>query len=137
MADALRIRLLREPEPPRSDGSPVRFGLQDRKGVMHDGLPRADGLRQFDFELIVAGDPDRGPPDFGGPFVSGSKGERFVYLSWQRRDGAGFMNRIKVRLKDIDWSLVRDAADKALQADLRGAETGGGNRPVMWSVVDV
>jgi len=137
MAEHVKVRLLREPEPPRSDGSPVRFGLQDKKGAMHDGLPRTDGFRQFDLELIVAGDPDLGPPDFGGPFVGGSKGERFVYLSWQRLDGAGFMNRVKVRLKDIDWGLVRAAAGKRLQADLRGAGTGGGNRPVVWRVVDV
>jgi len=138
MAEHVKVRLLREPEPPRPDGSPVRFGLQDRTGAMHDGLPRADGLGQFDFELIVAGDPDRGPPDFGGPFVSGSKGERFVYLSWQRLDGAGFMNRIKVRLKDIDWPLIQSAQVKGrrLEASLYGVATGGGNRPIEWALAD-
>ena len=132
---ALWIRLLREADPPRTDGSPVRFGLQDKTGVMHDGVVRDDGLVQFDFELTVAGVPGDGQPDFGGPFVSGSRGERFVYLSWQRLDGVGFMNRIKVRLTDIDWNLAGAAAGKILQADLRGTATGGGSRPVAWTVV--
>src|SRR4051794_18199602 len=105
MGEKIRIRLLREPEPPSSDGSDVRFGAQDKKGAMHDGIARGDGLTQFDFELTVAVAPD-GTPDFGGPFASGPRGDRFVYLSWQRTGGQGHMNRIKVRLADIDWPLL-------------------------------
>lgn len=133
---AVRIRLLSDSTPPRPDGSAVRFGLQDKKGAMQDGFALADGLIRFDFEVTIAGAPDQGLPDFGGPFVSGSKGERFVYLSWARLNGAGFMNRIKVRLADIDWPLIEAAQDKILLADLSGAPTGGGNRPVEWRVVD-
>lgn len=137
MAETIGIRLLREPEAPSPDGSDVRFGLQDKKGGMHDGVPGSDGLTRFDLTLSVATAPD-GAPDFGGPFASGPRGERFVYLSWQRTNGAGFMNRIKVRLKDIDWALIRAAqADgKRLEADLQGATTGGGTRPVEWRVVE-
>jgi len=136
MGEVLRVRLLRDAEAPRSDGSPTRFGLQDKKGVMHDGVARGGGLIQFDFEVTIAEAPDRGQPDFGGPFVSGSKGERFVYLAWARLGGGSIMNRIKVRLIDIDWQLLGVAAGKRLEADLRGAATGGGNRPVEWRVVD-
>jgi hypothetical protein len=136
MAETLRIRLLREPAPPRSDGSAVRFGLQDKKGALHDGVARADGLVQFDVELIVKGEPDRGSPDFGGPFVSGPRGERFLYLSWQRLDDAGFANRIKVRLADVDWGLVRAAQGRRLEADLCGVGAGGGKRPVEWHLID-
>jgi hypothetical protein len=136
VAETVRLRLLREPDPPNPDGSFFRFGLQDKKGAMHDGVVRADGLGEFDFEVTVRGSPDQGPPDFGGPFASGTKGARFVYLSWQRLDGGGFMNRIKVRLADIDWPLLAAAHGKMLEADLRGATSGGGNRPVEWRVVD-
>lgn len=135
MAETVRIRLLREPDPPSPDGSTVRFGLQDKKGAMHDGVARADGLIQFDFEMNVTAGPD-GAPDCGGLFASGSRGERFVYLSWQRLDGAGFMNRIKVRLADIDGPLIRAAQGRRLEANLRGGATGGGKRPVEWRVVD-
>lgn len=133
MADLLAIRLLREPQPPSPDGSEVRFGLQDKKGAMHDGVTGKDGLTRFDVALTVREAPD-GTPDFGGPFASGPRGDRFVYLSWQRTSGAGFMNRIKVRLKDIDWALLRAAEGKRLEADLRGAATGGGTRPIYWRV---
>jgi len=46
------------------------------------------------------------------------------------------MNRIKVRLTDVDWGLVRAATGKNLQADLRGVATGGGNRSIAWTVVE-
>lgn len=135
MAQTIQLRLLREPAPPSPDGSAVRFGLQDKKGAVHDGIERAGGLVQFDIAVTVTGEPDR-PPDFGGPFVSGPRGERFVYLSWQRIDGAGFMNRIKVRLADIDRDLIGAARGKRLEADLRGVASGGGKRPVKWRVVE-
>jgi len=136
MPERLMLRLLREAAPPSPDGSAFRFGVQDKKGALHGGIPRGDGLSQFDFEVTVVGSAGLEPPDFGGPFASGAKGARFVYLSWQRLDGGGFMNRIKVRLTDIDWPLLAAARGKMLQADLRGAATGGGNRPVNWQVVD-
>jgi hypothetical protein len=138
MTDTIRLLLLREPEPPSPDGSAVRFGLQDKKGAMHEGVARADDLVQFEFDVRVEGGPAQGPPDFSGLFVSGSRGERFVYLSWQKLEGAGFMNRIKVRLADIDWALVQaaEAGGKTLEANLRGVATGGGRRPVAWREVD-
>jgi hypothetical protein len=137
VGETIHIRLLREPQAPRPDGSEVRFGLQDKKGAMHDGVARGDGLLQFDLVLQVQQAPD-GSPDFGGLFVSGPRGQRFVYLSWQRTNGAGFMNRIKVRLADLDWSLVRAAqADgKIVEANLRDVSTGGGNRPVDWRLIE-
>lgn len=135
MAQTIAIRLLREPQPPSADGSAFRFGLQDKKGALHDGAARADGLIQFDLEVEVKGETDA-PPDFAGPFVSGPRGERFVYLSWQRLDGAGFMARIKLRLADIDWAMIRAARSRILEANLRGAASGGGKRPVEWRVID-
>lgn len=136
MSEALKVRLLREVAPPNPDGSTVRFGVQDKKGAMHDGVARGDGLTQFDVELNLTTAPD-GSPDFGGPFVSGPPGERFVYLAWQRTNGAGFVNRIKVRLKDIDWPLISavQTGGGSLEADLRGVSAGGGNRPVQWAIV--
>jgi len=62
----LRIRLLREAQPPRSDGSPVRFGLQDKGGAMHGGIAREDGLVQFDFEVTERAHPATGSPISAG-----------------------------------------------------------------------
>ena len=80
--DKVRFRLLRDdPAPPSPDGRSYRIGLQDPKGGMHEGRLRADGKLQFDFELAVKEGPDPGRPVFTGPFASGPRDERFVYLS--------------------------------------------------------
>jgi hypothetical protein len=71
-----------------------------------------------------------------GPFASGPRDERFVFLSWKRVDGQGYVNRIKARLGDLDWPLVRQAqaAGKPLEADMSGRGPGGGRVPVEWRV---
>ena len=134
MTGTVKLRLLREPEPPSAKEGSWRFGLQDKAGRLHDGAPRPDGTIAFDFELTV-GEGDR--PIFTGPFASGPRDERFVYLSWQRLSDGGFINRIKVRLADLDWTQVRAAQASGgwLEADLRGVQSGGGRRPVAWRIV--
>lgn len=137
MVDAtlVKLRLLRDSDqPPSGDGSPVRFGLQDSKGGIHAGRRRADGIFAFDFELTVKPGADPLKPVFTGAFASGPRDERFVYLAWQRTDGDGYVNRIKARLVDIDWSLVRaaQAAGRPLEADLSGRKAGGGQVSMAW-----
>ncbi|HEX5182943.1 MAG TPA: DUF5990 family protein [Allosphingosinicella sp.] len=136
--DPIRMRLLRDDDaPPSPDGSAVRFGLQDNKGRIVEGARGTDGRFRFDFELVVRSGPDARPV-FTGPFASGSREERFVYLSWQRLDGGGYVNRIKARLKDIDWPLIRvaQASGKALEADMSGRRAGGGTVPVEWRLAE-
>ncbi len=139
MADdgTVRMRLLYEGDaPPRPDGTAFVFGLQDSRDGIHAGAPGPDGKCRFDFELKVGEGPDPDRPVFTGPFASGSRDERFVYLSWQRTIGGGYVNRIKARLKDIDWPLVRaaQAAGLPLEADMTGRKPGGGTVPVAWRV---
>jgi hypothetical protein len=134
----IRLRLLREPAPPSPDGSAFIFGLQDSKGGIEPGVPAGAGKRRFDFELIVkeGKDPDR--PVFTGRYANGPAGDRFVYLSWQRLNGQGYVNRIKARLGDLDWPLIRkaQAGAKVLEADISGRAAGGGRAPVAWRLVD-
>ena len=143
MADRgiLRMRLLRDdPAPPSADGSAVRFGLQDNKELLHDGVVRDDGMIAFDFELRVAAAQDEtAPPVFLGPFAFGRPQDRFVYLSWQRTELPGYVNRVKARLADIDWALVHAAQESGgrLEADLSGRKAGGGKVPVVWRIVDI
>lgn len=61
-----------------------------------------------------------------------------MYLSWQRVDGGGYVNRIKARLKDMDWPLIRAAQTqgKVLEADLSGRRAGGGTVPVDWRLAE-
>jgi hypothetical protein len=54
----VRLRLVRDnPQPPSPDGSAFRFGLQDKKGALHAGTRRADGMIVFDLDLQVAEGP--------------------------------------------------------------------------------
>lgn len=131
----VRFRLLRDSSgPPSTDGSPCGFGLQDTKGVVHVGIRRADDMIAFEFELGVTEDPETQRPIFNGAFASGSKSERFVYLSWPRLNGAGYVNRVKIRLVDVDWQLIRTAQTegKVLETDTSGRAPGGGQVPVSW-----
>jgi hypothetical protein len=143
MADRgiVKMRLLRDdPAPPSPDGKAYRLGLQDNKEQLHDGVLREDGKLAFDFELRVAAATDESlPPVFLGPFAFGKPNDRFVYLSWQHREGPGYVNRIKARLADLDWDLVRAAQESGgrLEADLSGRKAGGGKVPVAWRIVDV
>jgi len=143
MADKgiLKLRLLRDdPTPPSAaDGEDWHFGLQDNRDALHPGTPRADGMLAFDFELRVAAAGDEGqPPVFTGPFAFGKPQDRFVYLSWQRTAGPGYVNRIKARLADIDWALVQAAQESGgrLEADMSGRKAGGGKLAVAWRLVE-
>lgn len=134
---SVRMRLITGDTTPRhADGSEYRFGLQDKNDQIHAGTLRDDGKVAFDFTLTVKAGPDPEMPVFTGPFASGPLHERFVYLSWQRINGQGYVNRIKVRLSDLDWQLVRgaQALDLPLEADMTGRAPGGGRVPVTWRI---
>jgi hypothetical protein len=129
----VRMRLLRDdPGAPSGDPS-APFGLQDKDEALQPPIRRPDGMHQFDFELAVSQGPE-GQPTFSGPFASGPRDQRFVQLSWPRLDGHGYVNRIKIRLIDLDWRLVEQAIERGvpLEADASGRKPGGGTVPVAW-----
>jgi hypothetical protein len=136
MADELRLRLIRGDDVPATnpESDAFAFGLQDTKGQVVPGLRRADGALVWDFTVQVkpGKDPDR--PDFRGPYASGPAGDRFVYLSWWSIPRQLWINRVKARLCDIHWPLVRaaQAAGRPLEADMTGKGPGGGRRVVEW-----
>lgn len=129
----LRLRLLRDNPNPPSGGASASFGLQAKDETLQAPVRRADGMHVFDFELAVSDGPD-GRPNFTGPFACGPRNQRFAYLSWPRTDGCGYVNRIKVRLTDLDWSQVNEAIERGvpLEADASGRKAGGGTTPVQW-----
>ena len=129
------MRLLRDDPAAPSGELSAPFGLQDTDGRLRPPIRRADGMHAFDFELAVSQGPD-GRPNFTGPFASGPRDQRFVYLSWPRLDGCGYVNRVKVRLSDLDWPLIEQAIarDLPLEADASGRKAGGGTVPVHWKL---
>lgn len=135
----IHFRILRDnSDPPSPDGSPFHFGLQDTKGNIQPPVQRPDGVLAFEFELNVKEGRDLNKPAFSGPFASGPAGERFVYLSWPRLNGQGYVNRVKVRLIDIEWPLVREAqaTGRLLEYDASARNAGGGRVAVEWTLAE-
>jgi len=135
--EAIRFRLLRNTaEPPAPDGSPCAFGIQDNKGQLYPPVTRVDGMLVFDFELTAKDGPDPDKPVFTGPFASGPRDERFVYLAWPRLNGQGHVNRAKFRLTDISWAQVREAQrlGKVLEFDASNSRAGGGRVAIEWTL---
>lgn len=91
----------------------LRLGVQrGRAEVVQD--VSADGAEAtFDVTLKVSGEPspDAGP-DFTGPFAQGTRGDRFVYLTWGMRqadNGWEIVRRAKLRLGAIGWDWIAKA----------------------------
>jgi hypothetical protein len=136
----LRLRLIRDGDAPVTNplADEFVFGLQDTKQQIYAGKARADGKLAWDFAVTVKAAAKGGHPAFGGRFASGPAGDRFVYLSWRSLARGDYINRVKARLGDLDWPLIRAAlaADRPLVADLTGRSPGGGRVPVAWRLAD-
>jgi len=136
MADEVAMRLIRADDVPATnpENDAYEFGLQDAKGGLVAGVRDSHDRYLFDFALTVK--PGRNPaqPQFGGPYASGPADDRFVYLSWRSKPRGVWINRVKARLADIDWALVREAqaSGRRVTADLTGRLPGGGRVPVRW-----
>jgi len=139
-ATELGLRLVRAGDAPATNplADEYVFGLQDTRQQIFPGVPQTDGKLAFDFTVIVKPDPTDGRPVFTGPFASGPKDDRFVYLSWRSLARGDYINRVKARLGDIDWPLIHAAraAGRPLVADLTGRRPGGGRVPVAWRVAE-
>jgi hypothetical protein len=129
-----------------ADGSPmtnVHVGIQERRDPVE--LVPADAA---DARWIVSVDViERDDSfDFRGPTVQGSRGERFIYLTWgdvDRSGGFDMFRRAKLMLNRIDPAIVRSALETnqlVATVDLTGND--GGPRcarvdppAIQWSAV--
>ncbi|HEX3915809.1 MAG TPA: DUF5990 family protein [Caulobacteraceae bacterium] len=136
MADELHLRLIRGDDIPATnpEGDAFVFGLQDTKGGLAPGVQRADSALVWDFAVQVKPGKDPARPNFLGPYASGPADDRFVYLAWRSIPRGVWINRVKARLSDIDWPLVRaaQAADRPLEADMTGWSPHDRRRQVEW-----
>ncbi|MEJ0064248.1 MAG: DUF5990 family protein [Caulobacteraceae bacterium] len=139
-ASELRLRLIRDGDTPATNplADEFAFGLQDIKQQIHAGKRRADGKLVWDFTVTVKTAATGNGPVFGGLFASGPASDRFVYLSWRSLERGDYINRVKARLGDIDWPLIRAAQAAALPlvADLTGRSPGGGRISAGWRPAD-
>ena len=109
-----RIVLLKPP-------AGVDIGLQLGRGPGYETVQkqRSDG-GDLTFEFTAAVKPG---PDFGGPFVQGKRGERFVYLdigTAAGQAGSIWSRRLKIPLRDVP-----EGAD-SVEAQVPGTAKDGG-----------
>jgi hypothetical protein len=114
----LRIVLLQPPEA-------VDFGLQKGRGAAYETVHKQRSIGE---DLVFEFDVDVKPgPDFGGPFVQGPKGERFVYIDIGTMAGQAdscWTRRFKAPLKGITQAMVDSGA--TLEARVTGTGRDGG-----------
>ena len=143
--DSIRIRLVYDGVGPaiwNGDGRPDAFGIQDKEGALHPGVPGAKGMVVFELTLQVKS-TDSDAPVFAGTFVHGPPAGRFLYLGWRNAQGA-FAQRLKLPLASITRADVREALDRRAplvgtlvdhhpKATRTGANIGG-TRAMSWAL---
>ncbi len=124
----------------------VFVGVQCRKEVVSRVPADTD---EAHFELTVAVVEGRNGVDFRGPFVHGTPGERFLYLSWGMVEADGdyeMFSRAKLRLEgpngpsnDVAAAMAGGNAVRAdvdlVRADGRPVSGQLGPPYLIWSVV--
>ena len=111
----------------------IDYGIQKGKGSDYETLylqrptnPRAQIV--FDVPITVT-DAD-GAVSFGGPFVQGKPGDRFLYVDIGKYAGqrnTTWARRIKVPLGNINWALIEQAvkSGKAIETRIPGTAKDG------------
>jgi hypothetical protein len=107
----------------------VDFGLQKGHGSDYEvvGKQRSKGDDlEFAFTVTAKTGKDH-LPNFGGPFVQGPSGERFVYIdigTYAGQTNTPWSRRLKIPLSGITWDMLRSG--KVLVAHIPGTGKDGG-----------
>ena len=107
----------------------VDFGLQQGRGSKYEVVQkqRSTGTDlKFEFAVGVKTDKD-GAPDFSGPFVQGSRGDRYFYIdigTYAGQVNTCWSRRLKVPLSCITSDLID--SNSTLVADIPGTARDGG-----------
>ncbi|MGV3523256.1 MAG: DUF5990 family protein [Candidatus Sericytochromatia bacterium] len=138
-AGVIQISLLYQQLPHRDDPN-LEIGLQSKKGDILAGealreASSAEADLLFSCSLKASLKQDQSL-DFSGPFVQGTAGARFLYLSWKRRDPGSegpYFWRVKIPLVGIqrEWLAAEGADGIQLRADISGRKPHE-NHPIDW-----
>jgi len=107
----------------------VDFGLQEGRGSSYQVIQkqRSDGRDlSFEFKVTVKTAKD-GAPNFAGPVVQGSAGERFFYIdigTYAGQTNTEWSRRLKVPLCGITWDMIN--SQRVLVANIPGTGKDGG-----------
>ena len=107
----------------------VDFGLQKGRGSAFEIVQkkRSKGADiKFEFSIALRNHEDESP-DFGGPFVQGPRGDRFVYVNigtYAGQENTPWSRRLKVPLSLITRKLI--SSHQVLVAKIPGTDKGGG-----------
>ena len=109
----------------------VRLGTQRGQVVVDDVPANTAGEVTFTLPLSVRPRPATEELDFGGPFVHGKPGERFLYLCWGQRgaDGTWYgFRRAKIPLALLDRGRLLNAlhTTRPLSLAIRMTDAKGG-----------
>jgi len=130
MNDDLRLRIILTDSP-----AGVDFGLQSGSGNNYETVQRqlsGQGYLLFTFSVKIKKDKE-GQPDFGGPFVQGNKGERFIYIdigTYAGNTNSIWGRRLKIPLRDIPAETIENVrSDNKLILETRVPGTGRDGGP--------
>ncbi len=125
------------------DRAAVRVGIQVGREVVDD-IPGDAAEAVFSATLPVTRLGD-GALDFGGPYVFGTRGDRFLYLCWGERNGGAWdgFRRAKIKLGSVPPGIWDEAMSEGHPVvgrldltDVKGGPKCASLRPdeVLWSV---
>ena len=123
----VRLRIV-VTKPPTATGT--SFGIQDKSGALHPGVPGSTNTVVFECDVNASGGGDRSEPNFLGPCTHGPPTSRFLYISHGTQGGDGWIKRIKVPLSSITWSMIDAARDGAIETEVDGRSSG--TVPATW-----
>jgi hypothetical protein len=123
MEVTLRI-ILKRPTPG------VDIGLQKGHGAKYETVQKQRSSKnndlRFEFAVTIKA-ASNGEPDFGGPFVQGSRGDRYAYLdigTYAGQSNTPWSRRLKVPLSRISWELIN--SESTLIGEIPGTGKDGG-----------
>lgn len=112
----------------------VYVGVQQNAQTVWE-TPGDSMEKDFDIPVTVSPGKD-GAPNFTGPFVYGTTGDKFLYLVWLDKKGElyhGF-RRAKIKLQSLGWTEIERALENDLPLVADVTMTGKKGDPVCASL---
>jgi hypothetical protein len=125
MPEGLTLRIILE-LPPKG----VAFAIQKGRGSTYETIQQQTSIGhdlRFEFTVEVRVTGDQTGPDFAGPLVQGTKGERFVYVdigTYAGQTDSCWSRRMKLPLHGITAAMIESGA--VLEARIPAMAKDGG-----------